>query len=282
MSNDWRNRWRQSRWVTIADFPLLTLDINPETYEGGHPDAGRRGDELLKQAFSTEADRIGIKLRMRIQHGYPLHKARHLVRISCQPGEYRPDDMDREVFMRDAIAFAVDEGWAVPGWLRSLIVDAPSSVASPITSNQSAGEQGAQEYTGYLLAPTASRVLTEQPARSDADPAPEEAYQDTTSQPRDYVQELAELFDPVGKAQLEAMFPDGGRWSVHTERQARKGLKAAAWVKRGKFNPFLAARWWMDTQSPDGWTWERCLRKLANNLPSRSRDLKHLLTDNFD
>lgn len=177
MSSDWRNRWRQSRWVTIADFPLLTLDINPETYEGGHPDAGRRGDELLKQAFATEADRIGIKLRMRIQNGYPLHKARHLVRISCQPGEYRPDDMDREVFMRDAIAFAVDEGWAVPGWLRSLIVDAPSSVVSPITSNQSAGEQGAQEYTGYLPAPTASRVLTEQPARADAEPVPEEAHQ---------------------------------------------------------------------------------------------------------
>ena len=64
--------------------------------------------------------------------------------------------------MRDAIAFAVDEGWAVPGWLRSLIVDAPSSVVSPITSNQSAGEQGAQEYTEYLPAPTASRVLSEQ------------------------------------------------------------------------------------------------------------------------
>ncbi len=177
MSSDWRNRWRQSRWVTIADFPLLTLDINPETYEGGHPDAGRRGDELLKQAFAAEADRIGIKLRMRIQHGYPLHKARHLVRMSCHPGEYRPDDMDREVFMRDAIAFAVDEGWAVPGWLHSLIVDAPSSVVSPTTLKQSAGEQGGPEGSGELLGHRAG-TLSDEPTREDLRPLPLQRWQE--------------------------------------------------------------------------------------------------------
>lgn len=141
MSNDWRNHWRKSRWVTIADFPLLSLDINPATYEGGHADAGRRGDDLLKQAFASDDERVGIKLRMRTQPGSPQHKARHLVRMSCRPGEYRPDDMDREIFMRDAIAFAVDEGWEVPGWLRSLIVDTPSSVVTPTTSNQFAGQE---------------------------------------------------------------------------------------------------------------------------------------------
>lgn len=170
MIDDWRNYWLKSRWVTIADFPLLSLDINPATYEGGQPDAGHRGNELLKQAFAAEEERIGIKLRMRIQPGSPQHKARHLVRMLCRPGEYRPDDMDREVFMRDAIAFAVDVGWEVPGWLRSLIVDAPSSVVSPTTLNQSAGEQEGQEDTEYLPAPTASCALTERPAGTDAEP----------------------------------------------------------------------------------------------------------------
>ena len=71
MSNDWRNHWRKSRWVTIADFPLLSLDINPATYEGGHADAGCRGNDLLKQAFASDDERIGIKLRMRTQPGNP-------------------------------------------------------------------------------------------------------------------------------------------------------------------------------------------------------------------
>ena len=120
MSNDWRNHWRKSRWVTIADFPLLSLDINPATYEGGHPDAGCRGNDLLKQAFASDDERVGIKLRMRTQPGNPQHKARHLLRLACRPGEYQPDEMDREVFLQDAIAFAVSEGWEVPDWLHDL------------------------------------------------------------------------------------------------------------------------------------------------------------------
>lgn len=123
MSNDWRNRWRKSSWVTIADFPLLSLDINPATYEGGHADAGCRGDDLLKQAFSSDEERVGIKLRMRTQPGNPQHKARHLLRMACRPGEYQPDEMDREVFLQDAIAFAVCKGWDLPDWLHALLAD---------------------------------------------------------------------------------------------------------------------------------------------------------------
>ncbi|MDD2978063.1 hypothetical protein [Aquabacterium sp.] len=131
MSNDWRNHWRKSRWVTIADFPLLSLDINPATYEGGHADAGCRGNDLLKQAFASDDERVGIKLRMRTQPGNPQHKARHLLRLACRPGEYQPDEMDREVFLQDAIAFAVSEGWEVPDWLHAL---------SPVSSHSGANE----------------------------------------------------------------------------------------------------------------------------------------------
>ncbi len=98
----------------------------------------------------------------------------------------------------------------------------------------------------------------------------------------DYDAELAALFDPVGIATLEALFPDGGKWEKHTERAARNGLKDAARVGHGKFNPYRAALWWMDTQAPHGWKWERCARVLAKNLPARSRDCGHLLTGDLD
>lgn len=93
--------------------------------------------------------------------------------------------------------------------------------------------------------------------------------------------QLAALFDPVAKEQLEAMFPDG-RWDEHAERAARNGLAAAARERRAMFNPFRAARWWLETKAPVGWDWARCLRRLANNLPARSRDSRHLLTGDFD
>lgn len=96
--------------------------------------------------------------------------------------------------------------------------------------------------------------------------------------PADKTSGLANLFDPVKSAQLEAMFPDDGKWARHTERASRNGLKAAAKLDTGLFNPYQAARWWIDTQGPKGWTWDKCLRKLAKNLPERSIGSSVLLT----
>jgi len=93
-------------------------------------------------------------------------------------------------------------------------------------------------------------------------------------------EEFARLFDPVRIPQLEAMFPDGDRWRGYAERAHRNGLKAAR-DGAALFNPYRAARWWL-TKGPDGWTWERCKRKLASNLPTRSRDSKNLLTGELD
>jgi len=93
--------------------------------------------------------------------------------------------------------------------------------------------------------------------------------------------DLAALFDPVKLAQLKAMFPDE-KWASYAERAKRGGLKDAAKVERGLFNPYRAARWWIDTTGPDEWTWARCVRVLANNLPDRSIDSKHLLTGDYD
>jgi hypothetical protein len=92
--------------------------------------------------------------------------------------------------------------------------------------------------------------------------------------------DLAALFDPVKRAQLETMFPAGGKWVSYADHAGRNGLIEAK-AGRGLFNPYKAARWWLTT-GPDGWSWERCIRRLANNLPDRSLDLKHLLTGNND
>lgn len=93
--------------------------------------------------------------------------------------------------------------------------------------------------------------------------------------------DIAALFDPVRPAQLEAMFPDGGKWKTHSERALRNGLKEAAKQGRASYNPYLAAIWWLNT-GPQGWKWERCLRVLANNLPARSIDSRHLLTGEYE
>jgi len=98
---------------------------------------------------------------------------------------------------------------------------------------------------------------------------------------RDDDAELAALFDPVRVPTLEALFPDGGKWAKYAERAPRNGLIEAR-EGRGTFNPYRAARWWLERQAPAGWKWERCARVLANNLPHRSRDCGHLLTGNFD
>jgi len=112
------------------------------------------------------------------------------------------------------------------------------------------------------------------------DSAPAGAEQENT-EPADLDKELAELFDPVRVEQLEAMFPDDGRWAEYANRAASNALIAAR-KGRAQFNPYHAARWWLDSRGPTGWKWERCLRVLANNLPTRSRDSKHLLIGDYD
>lgn len=92
--------------------------------------------------------------------------------------------------------------------------------------------------------------------------------------------DLARLFDPVPVAALEKMFPSDGRWKTWAERANRNGLSSAR-QDRAMFNPFIAARWFLQ-KGQEGWDWARCLRVLANNLPPRSKDHKHLLTGTAD
>jgi hypothetical protein len=105
--------------------------------------------------------------------------------------------------------------------------------------------------------------------------------------PVDADAELAALFDPVGAAQLEKMFPSAkieseGRWKDWVERANRNGLKDAAKEDRALFNPYYAAKWWLREKKPDGWDLARCNRVLAKNLPARSVDKKQMVTGELD
>jgi hypothetical protein len=88
--------------------------------------------------------------------------------------------------------------------------------------------------------------------------------------------ELSRLFDPVGKNELEKMFPSG-KWHLWADKAQANGLISAR-VGRGKFNPYLAAIWWLKKQEPHGWDLARCQRALANNLPARSKGFESRLT----
>jgi len=98
----------------------------------------------------------------------------------------------------------------------------------------------------------------------------------------DIEEAISGLFDPVGTAALEKMFPTSpanpinSHWKKWAGKAAANGLKSAR-RGRGKFNPYRAALWWLNKHDPDGWDLARCQRTLANNLPVRSRDSRELL-----
>jgi hypothetical protein len=111
---------------------------------------------------------------------------------------------------------------------------------------------------------------------------PEDEFpRDKASTIEECASKLAALFDPVKTEQLEAMFPADGKWAGYAEHASRNGLKKCAKVGRGLFNPYLAAEWWIK-KGPKGWDWGHCSRKLANNLPPRSLDSKHLITGEYE
>lgn len=90
---------------------------------------------------------------------------------------------------------------------------------------------------------------------------------------------LDKLFDGVGHAALEKMFPNTSttkNWKNFTERADRNGLIKCK-VDRALFNPLLAAEWWLAAHNPEGWDLARCRRVLAKNLPIRSDHLKKLI-----
>ncbi len=80
-------------------------------------------------------------------------------------------------------------------------------------------------------------------------------------------EELAKLFEPVGKAQLEAIFPDKNwdSWINH----ASSNKLASARIKHGRYNPYLVSLWLVNEQT---WTTRIALSKLKSHVPVASKD----------
>lgn len=97
----------------------------------------------------------------------------------------------------------------------------------------------------------------------------------------DHNETLAALFDPLPVEALAKIFmTDVTQWEKWAERADRNGLKSA---RQGRkiFNPYKAGMWFV-RNGAEGWDDARLYRTLANNLPARSRDNKHLLTGDLD
>ncbi len=100
-------------------------------------------------------------------------------------------------------------------------------------------------------------------------------------------EKLAALFDPISVAALSKMFPPERDDSKNTKKwenwqnNAKENGLIEARQGRGKFNPYKAGRWFLN-KNIQGWDNDRLMKKLANNLPPRSLDEKHLLTGEFD
>ena len=91
---------------------------------------------------------------------------------------------------------------------------------------------------------------------------------------------LAAMFDPATVKALEKMFPAGGQWAKWAEKASSNGLIDSR-VGRAVFNPYNAGHWFLSKGIAD-WDIARLNRKLASNLPARSKDNAYLLTGNIE
>lgn len=99
------------------------------------------------------------------------------------------------------------------------------------------------------------------------------------SMPADAVElDLAELFDPLSRAGIAALFNmiDKETWHNYFQRAARNGLIKARQQGPTNFcyNPFLVGEWLIKNNAEC--TQDQIDRKLANNLPRRSKSMKEL------
>jgi hypothetical protein len=90
-------------------------------------------------------------------------------------------------------------------------------------------------------------------------------------------QPLADLFDPVAKAAIAKLFDraPASEWKKFFKRSGRNGL-AAARREDGNwnyYNPFIVGEWLI---SKGIYTQEHVYRKLANNLPPRSKSMRFI------
>ena len=92
--------------------------------------------------------------------------------------------------------------------------------------------------------------------------------------------EIHTLFDPMYKKAITLLFDRVTelRWKELFNRAKRNGLKDIR-ETNGKYNPAKIAEWLVNKGA---YTKEHVDRKLANNLPERSKDKKYLITGDLE
>lgn len=281
---DWAHL-RELAALGLVDLCALSVGIHPEyarlvreatTLD---PDDIPKPEEIAELAAYRNDSITEWERRVRVAWNHAASGTLPVVRNAAPLGGRDPYEAiltDAEkiaVRVADFAAWAKDRGWTLPP---EFPTEAPPQIPDEVSeqsAHSGAPEEGPEDgdmETGEIIDESATAAGDEQ-----AEAATLEQEQAIA---RDDV--LARLFDAVKVTQLEAMFPDGGKWTKYAERARRNGL-APAKVARSLFNPYRAALWWIGQGQP-GWKWERCLRVLANNLPARSCDSKHLLTGELD
>lgn len=93
-------------------------------------------------------------------------------------------------------------------------------------------------------------------------------------------EEICALFDPMNQKAIKLLFNrvTESDWTEYFNRAARNGLKDIR-EKGGRYNPAKIGEWLVKNGL---YTQEQVDRKLANNLPDRSKDKKCLITGDFN
>lgn len=110
--DDWRSRWKGRTTITVADFILLTFDIDPATVEQ-QPASGYRTEQILDAIqHSGLASGLG--------YDQPVHKLLRPTTGRQAENELREHATNRLLYFKDAVAFAVECGqWEIPEWLQA-------------------------------------------------------------------------------------------------------------------------------------------------------------------
>ena len=239
----WLNMPEVKLWQAVA----LSMNIDPDSlkHSGTAWMAGPgKWSIFTNDSFSSSEQQIIFDKRLR------LLVANKSVKNGFSPGTLSMDDPAyHSVRQSEFSPWAQSIGWDIPAELAAMA--------------RKHGEQAG--------APA---------AQNDAPVTPAKVSPGDTAEDDDSEAQLADLFDPVTVPTLEKMFPAGGKWKQWAERAKRNGLDKCR-TGRGRFNPYLAAEWFLLQGEPD-WDKDKCRRKLAKNLPARSFDSRNLLTGDLD
>jgi hypothetical protein len=262
------NHWRQMPHAELWECVALSCGIEPRKTDASN--LGPYGIDARYAGPSYSYDRRAVEsYQSRIDIASAHLNSNGLLRpIGGLQGRPR----ERRLLLPAFVRWAVSMGWEMPVELCAIgkAAESVDDAHDPLPTEND--QQRAR---------VAERDLDDRQAGAPEERKAVEAnnsIQDATAGDAELT--FVALFDPVKVKTLEKMFPASGKWKNWVER-AKSNKLIDARVKRGYFNPYRAALWFLQKGIED-WDLARCHRVLAKNLPARSRDNAHLLTGELE